>query len=76
MGVLVGVVIGYLLGARSGERGFEELKDAWKTISTSEEVKDMLAGGMSLAGDLFRQGRGLLAERLQLPEAGDLHRAA
>jgi hypothetical protein len=76
MGVVVGVVIGYLLGARSGERGFEELKEAWKTISTSEEVKDMLAGGMSLAGDLFRQGRGLLAERLQLPEAGDFHRAA
>jgi hypothetical protein len=65
MGAMIGMVIGYVLGTRAGERGFEELKDAWQTITTSEEVKDMVVGGVSLLGDLARQGRDLLAERLQ-----------
>lgn len=76
MGVIVGVVIGYVLGSRSGEKGFEELREALRTISTSEEVRDMVAGGLSVAGDLVRQGRGLLADRLQLPATDGLHRVA
>jgi hypothetical protein len=65
MGTVIGVVIGYVLGTRAGDKGFEELRDAWKTITTSDEVKDMVAGGMSIAGDLLRRGGGMLAERLQ-----------
>lgn len=76
MGAIVGVVIGYVLGSRSGEKGFEELREAWRTISTSEEVRDMVAGGLSVAGGLVRQGRGLLADRLQLPEGSGLQRVA
>jgi hypothetical protein len=68
MGAMIGMVIGYVLGTRAGEKGYEELRDAWKTITTSDEVKDMITGGLSLAGDLLHQGRGLLAQRLQLPE--------
>jgi hypothetical protein len=75
VGAIVGVVIGYVLGSRAGTRGYEELKAAWKTISSSAEVKDMVVGGLSLAGDLVRQGRGLLAERLQVPD-GTLRRVA
>lgn len=76
MGAIVGVIIGYVLGARNGDQGFEELKEAWRTISTSEEVKDMVSGGISMAGDLLRQGRGILADRLQLPDGGGVRRAA
>jgi|SoiMethySBSTD1v2_1073268.scaffolds.fasta_scaffold961587_2 hypothetical protein len=68
MGAMVGVVIGYVLGTRAGERGFEELKESWDTISSSQEVRDMISGGLALAAVMLRQGRGVLAERLQLPE--------
>ncbi len=68
MGAMVGMVIGYVLGTRAGERGFEELKESWETISSSQEVRDMIAGGVALAAVMLRQGRSALAERLQLPE--------
>jgi hypothetical protein len=68
MGAMVGMVIGYVLGARAGERGFEELEASWETISSSQEVRDMLVGGPPLGAVMLRRGRGMLADRLQLPE--------
>lgn len=77
MGAMIGLVIGYMLGTRAGEKGFEELSDALRTITTSQEVRDMVAGGMSLAGDLLQKGRAILVERLRAPdEPGALRRAA
>jgi hypothetical protein len=72
MGAMVGMVIGYVLGTRAGERGFDELRDSWETISSSQEVRDMIAGGVSLAAVMLRQGRAALAERLQLPDDAGL----
>jgi hypothetical protein len=65
MGVIIGVVIGYVMGTKSGDRGLEELKDAWKTIRASDEAKEIMAGGLSMAAGLIGRGGGLLAERLQ-----------
>ncbi|MGH9064409.1 MAG: hypothetical protein ACRD0L_10655 [Acidimicrobiales bacterium] len=65
MGAVVGFVLGYVLGTRAGPRGFEELQASWTTISSSDEMKDVVSGGLSVLRDLLRQGRGLLAERLQ-----------
>jgi hypothetical protein len=75
MGAMIGLAIGYVMGTRAGEQGYQELRDAWKTISSSEEVRDMLSGGLSLAAVMLRQGRGRLAERLQLPDDRDLRAA-
>ena len=41
MGVIIGVIVGYVMGTKSGEQGLEELKDAWKTIRSSEEARDI-----------------------------------
>ncbi len=30
MGVIIGVIVGYVMGTKSGETGLAELKDAWK----------------------------------------------
>ena len=49
MGVIVGVVIGYAFGTRAKEQGWTELQEALKVISTSEEVRDLVAGGFSMA---------------------------
>jgi hypothetical protein len=61
MGVIVGVVIGYAFGTRSGEQGWKEFTDAWKVITTSEEVRDMVMGGLSVARDLLMRGSQILA---------------
>ena len=65
MGVIIGVVVGYILGVRSGEQGLEELKEAWTTIRSSDEAKELVTGGLAMAASLISRGGGMLAERLQ-----------
>jgi hypothetical protein len=76
MGAIIGFVLGYVPGTRAGAKGQNQLKDAWNTISSSEELKDMLSGGIGVLSDLARQGRGLLADRLASPDRPELSRVA
>ena len=64
MGVIIGVLVGYALGTQSGEEGWAELSEAWTVIRSSEEVKDLVAGGLSMARDLLQRGAGIVAESL------------
>ena len=64
MGAMVGFVLGYVLGTRAGDKGWEELQQSWRTISSSEEVRDILSGGLATARDLMRQGAAVMADRL------------
>jgi hypothetical protein len=64
MGAMVGFVLGYVLGTRAGEGGWEELQESWHTISTSEEVRALLSGSLATAQELLRHGAGVVAERL------------
>ena len=61
MKTVFGVIIGYALGTRAGEKGWEEFYESWKVISSSEEVKDLVAGGFSVAKDLLGRGSEMLA---------------
>jgi len=63
MGVIIGVVVGYALGTRAGEQGWQEFKEAWKVISSSQEVRDLLIGGLSLTRDLVIRGNNILASQ-------------
>jgi hypothetical protein len=65
MGVIIGVIVGYVMGTKSGDTGLAELKDAWHTIRSSEEAKEIVAGGLSMAAGLIGRGGALLAERMQ-----------
>lgn len=69
MGTMLGILIGYYLGVKAGPKGYEELQDARKTISSSTEVKDMVAGGISISRDVIRQASTMLANRLGEAEA-------
>jgi hypothetical protein len=60
MGTVLGVVIGYVLGVRAGEHGWDELRDAWDVISTSEEVRDLLAGSLAMGRDMMARAAGSL----------------
>lgn len=64
MGTIIGFALGYALGTRAGEKGWQQLVSSWRAISSSDEVKDMVGGALSTARDLLRRGAGLLADRL------------
>ena len=58
MGALVGVVVGYALGMRSGATGLGDLKGAMLSIGSSGQVKDLLGQGMGLVGEVVKTGKG------------------
>jgi hypothetical protein len=76
MGVLIGVVVGYALGTRAGEQGWTEFYESWKVISSSDEVRDLISGGFSVAKDLLGRGSSFVAGALNQPGDGTRLRAA
>jgi hypothetical protein len=68
MGVVIGVLVGYAIGSKAGSEAWPELEDAWRTIVASEEVSDLLSGGVSLARDLLSRRGELIAGVLGLGE--------
>jgi hypothetical protein len=68
MGVIIGVLVGYAMGTRAGSGGWAELEDAWQTISTSEEVRDLIEGGLSIAKDVVGRRAEILAGVLGLSD--------
>jgi hypothetical protein len=61
MGVVIGVLVGYALGSRAGADAWPELEEAWNTIVSSEEVRDLVAGGISIAKDVLGRRAEILA---------------
>ena len=68
MGVVIGVLVGYAIGSKAGSEAWPEIEDAWKTIVASEEVRDLLSGGVSVAPDLLARRGELIASVLGLPD--------
>jgi hypothetical protein len=64
MGVVIGVLIGYALGSKAGPEAWSELEEAWKTIVESEEVRDLVSGGLAIARDILEKRVDVLAGML------------
>jgi hypothetical protein len=75
MGVVIGMVIGYALGSRAGQDAWPELEEAWKTIVASEEVRDLVSGGVSMARDLLGRRGELIAGVLGMDDVAKLRAA-
>ncbi len=65
MGVIIGLVVGYAMGAKAGENGLGELKEAWHTIRSSEEARELVSGALTIARGVLSRGGAMLVERLQ-----------
>ena len=62
MGVMIGFVLGYVVGTRSGAEGFEEMTDAIKSILSSSELKEIAGGAIGMLADVVKQGTGALGD--------------
>jgi hypothetical protein len=56
MGVMLGFFVGYVMGTRAGQEGFEELVATARQIAGSEQLKELVSGGMSLLGEAAKAG--------------------
>jgi hypothetical protein len=65
MAAILSLVAGYVLGTKAGEKGLDELKSSWRTISRSPEVHQMISSSLSIGKNLLSQSRGMLADRIQ-----------
>jgi hypothetical protein len=68
MGVIIGVVVGYALGSKAGPEAWTEIEDAWHTIYTSEEVRDLLAGAADIARQVVEKRAEVLAGIIGTPK--------
>jgi len=55
MDLIIGFVVGYVLGAKGGHEKFEELKEAWQTITQTEEFQKLLMTGLSFVNQIGQQ---------------------
>ena len=60
MGVVIGFVIGYILGTKSGPLDLDEISQAWADIRNSEEAQALVAGGADMALQMFQQSLGIV----------------
>jgi len=63
METIVGFVAGYLVGTREGKDGLDRLRESWRSIRTSPEVRKLAAEAVTMAEMAVRQvsGRGSLS---------------
>jgi len=59
---MVGFVIGYVLGTRAGDEGYQEMMNAVKTITSSGELKELFGGVVSVLADVVKQSAGALGD--------------
>lgn len=62
MGIVIGFIIGYILGTKSGPLDIDKITQAWDEIKSSEEAQAIVAGGASMALQMFQQGLGILGQ--------------
>jgi hypothetical protein len=68
VGVIIGVFVGYILGSKAGAEGWSEVEEAWHTITTSEEVRDLVSGGVSMARDMVERRADVIASLLGMSD--------
>jgi len=76
MGVVIGVMVGWVMGSRAGAGSWTEIEEAWRSIASSQEVKDLVSGGMSMARDMVTRRADILVGVLGFTDEWDRLRQA
>ncbi|MGP0030743.1 MAG: hypothetical protein ACLPVF_09590 [Acidimicrobiales bacterium] len=75
-GAVTEVMVGSVLECRADVDAWPELEESWQTIVSSEEVRDLVSGGLSLARDLLGRQAEMLAGVLGVSDADTTLRQA
>ena len=60
-----------MLGTRAGDKGAAELKEAWNTIRSSDEARNLVAQGVEMTKGVVQQAPTMLRDRLQARSSGE-----
>ena len=65
MGALIGFILGYIVGAKAGPEGYDEVVRSIRTLMESEEWKGLVATATGFLGNTLAQGGDAVAEQLR-----------
>ena len=71
MGVLIGFLFGYVVGAKAGPEGYERMREAWQTITESDEFRGLVATATAFVQNALAQGGAAVSEQLEAAASGD-----
>jgi len=72
MGVFVALAVGYVIGARTGSKDLDQVTQAVKALSASEEFADVVAAVRSHVSHTLREVAGMIEGKPSELETGDL----
>lgn len=72
MGVFVALAVGYVIGARTGSKDLDQVTQALKALSASEEFADVVSAVRSHVGHTLRELAGMIEGTADEMETGDL----
>jgi hypothetical protein len=72
MGVLVGLAVGYVIGARTGSKDLDQVTQALKALTASEEFADVVSAVRSHVSHTLREVAGMIEVKSSELETGDL----
>jgi hypothetical protein len=72
MGVFVALAVGYVIGARTGSKDLDQVTQALKALSASEEFADVVSAVRSHVGHTLRELAGMIEGTADEMEASDL----
>jgi hypothetical protein len=72
MGVFVALAVGYVIGARTGSKDLDQVTQALKALSASEEFADVVAAVRSHVSHTLREVAGMIEGKPSELETGDL----
>jgi hypothetical protein len=55
MGVLLGLLIGYIIGARAGSKDLDQVVESLRALRASDEFSDLASAARSHLGHTFRE---------------------
>jgi hypothetical protein len=56
-GLIIGLGVGYVLGAKAGRERYEQIMEAFHDVTSRPEVQDLVAKGRGLMDSAAQQAR-------------------
>ena len=72
MGLFVALAVGYVVGARAGSKDLDQVTQALKALSASEEFADVVSAVRSHVGHTLRELASMIEGAPDEPNANDL----